>query len=187
MSVFYLTITRAINDYKALLRRNLPAKICSDKLKNLGIKRKQLRLANELELFHIAQKIITDLENAPVKDKKQYSASYCGSHQFLQHLKNIVLEYTIEEQTIIHIGQMAARALVAGLQLIATHGHELAENNYIAKKLIEYSHIIIKHGNMKQIKILTTAITQHRAQHSHYSAKIPQEIENLLAETPNFS
>ena len=88
MADFYHIILRAINDYKYMLRRNLEVKQYVLKIRELGIKRKHIKNAHEVELYAIGLKIISELEaNIDTFTRERKVNFYYGAEKFLQHLK----------------------------------------------------------------------------------------------------
>src|SRR5690242_16668396 len=114
MSVFSETITKALNDYKTILKRNLSSKEKAAKLNALGLKREQLQQANDLALYSKAQQVLKEITQSIEfpNDNDNTPSWYCGLHEFYKHLQDIVANYYVSQNTVIHVTQQSSRALV---------------------------------------------------------------------------
>jgi hypothetical protein len=180
MSAFQHIIIKAITDYKALLKRNYDATICTAKFKNLGIKRKQLSSLDEDQLYEVMTKIIQDLEQQP-QNQVKYQNYYSGTDEFLTHLRNIKADFRLENGRIIHVAQKAAWALVTAIQLAALPEHSLTDS--IANKLHDCAKFIAKYGSPHQIHLFCTAINKHKPRHIAFFSKIQQVFEQHMQQT----
>lgn len=114
-TIFKETISRAISDYRTLLRRHLAQHERVNKLAQLGLK--QPDYDNEVVLFRIAQRIVHDIEtNIDTGSQSYYS--YSGVSNFGTHLKKFLANYIIESNTVVNRAQKASRALLESIQLI---------------------------------------------------------------------
>ncbi|MCB1827052.1 MAG: hypothetical protein KDH94_01420 [Coxiellaceae bacterium] len=114
-SIFVETVSKAISDYRQLLRRHLPQCERVTKLMELGLK--QPDYENETALYRTAQRIVQDIEvNLDSGNKSYYT--YSGVGNFGRYLKEFIGHYMIEGNQVIHRAQKASRALIDSIQLI---------------------------------------------------------------------
>lgn len=175
MSTFYYTILKAINDYKALLRKNFTTAQANKKIKSFGIKRKQLKAASEQMLYEIGTKIVADLtEYTSDATRERATNNYYGAAEFLAHFKRILSENKIENHQIVNHRHKASRALVASIQLMSLPENQLTKE--VAKKIDYYGQIVAKYGSAEQIKIFNDGLRQHQPRHVNFFVSI---LENF--------
>ena len=155
---FVNIILKIISDYKTLLRRVLTTKECSKKITNLGLKRTNLRNLDDIELYNIALKIITEL-NIYTAETHKNSVFYSGAAEFLQYLKELLGEYSIEDGKLIHASQNASCAILNLIQII-TLPH-IKNTKETVEKIIECIKVVAKHGNKEQKTMFTNIIKQN--------------------------
>lgn len=171
MPDFYHTALKAINDYKAILRRNLPATKCAEKIRNLSIKRKHLKIADEITLYNIGQSIIKELEqNNTSNEKNKLPYAYVGTDEFLKFLQEMFADYRLENGKVVHATRIASRALIAAIQLISLPDHQIGQG--VTDQLREYGQVIHSYGNPEQIKVFNNAIKQHTVICKHFSLQL---------------
>lgn len=180
MSIFYNAIIKAVNDYKLLLRKNLPARASAAKIKELGIKRKQLKNINDIELFYISKQIIDDLEKNTLLDKGKCPNYYYGAAEFLQYIKKIFDDFRLENNQVIHVGQKASCALVSAIQLITLRDDIISEDT--ADKINEHCLFIAKYGNHVQVKMLLEVLQKHEARCNNFFLRLIQHFESRMSE-----
>lgn len=164
MADFYHIILRAINDYKYMLRRNLEVKQYVLKIRELGIKRKHIKNAHEVELYAIGLKIISELEaNIDTFTRERKVNFYYGAEKFLQHLKDLLTKYTIKDGRVVHTLQNTSRALINVIQLIEKAKERLTDE--MQQEIHYYSSMIVKYGNAEQKKIFSKIIPNDPPSH----------------------
>lgn len=114
-SIFIETVSKAISDYRQLLRRHLVQSERMTKLMELSLK--QPNYENEIALYRTAQRIVQDIEMNLDSGPKSYY-TYSGVGNFGRHLKEFIMNYIIEGSHVIHRAQKASRALIDSIQLI---------------------------------------------------------------------
>jgi len=115
-SIFVETISKAISDYRQLLRRHLSQSERMTKLMELNLK--QPDYSNQVALYRTAQRIIQDIETNLDRGPKSYY-TYSGVGNFGRYLKDFISNYIIEGQQVVHRAQKASRALLDSIQLIS--------------------------------------------------------------------
>lgn len=182
MTVFYYIILKAINGYKAMLRRNLTAVECTTKVRRLGIKRAYIKNANEIKLYEIGLKIIDELEqHITTSSTREKSVNfYYGAEEFLQYLKKLLAEYTIENDKIVNTAQKSSCALVNAIQLIDKAKEKLTDE--IAQQIHHCGLVIAKYGNKEQKRILKRIISGEQPQHLNFFFRQMQKLTSCLDE-----
>ena len=174
MSTFSQIMLKAINDYKSLLRKSLPTNKSSVKIKELGIKRKQIKAMSEVQLHNIGTIICNELEQNIHTGK--CSNYYCGIEEFVEYLKKILTSYGIENNQIINTKQKASQAMLEAIQLMALPEDKLDASTAI--KLNQCVYNITKYGDKEQLQILTEAIKAHKQRATIFFCKL---WENFVA------
>jgi hypothetical protein len=182
MTVFYYIILKAINGYKTMLKKNLSAAKYTDKVKQLGIKRTQIKKANEVKLYNIGLKIIAELEQHAAGSKRKKSVNfYCGEEDFLQYLRKLLNEYTIEEDKVVNAAQKSSCALVSAIQLINSSKEKLTDE--VAQQIYHYSRIITKCGSLEQKRLFNNIISNDQPRHMCFFFRQLQNFVSYLDES----
>lgn len=159
MNQFSEVILKAISDYKLLLRKIYPAREAAAKIKELGLKRMQIREANDIYLYNIAIKIITNLEKY-VNTCSKSRGCYFGAEEFLNYLRGFVEFYRIEENKVIHTTRAASCAVVEVIQIITLPEHKLSEDLF--NRLSTCINLVAKYGSMEHITVLNEAVKRNK-------------------------
>lgn len=178
MTVFYYIILKAINGYKAMLRKNLAAAECAAKIHRLGIKRACIKNADEIKLYKIGLKIIDELElEYNVASKGEKSANfYYGAEKFLQYLRKLFTEYVVVDGRVVNVSQKSSCALVEVIQLISMAKDKLT--NEVAEKIHQCARVIAKYGSKEQRRIFVKIL--HSEQPSHINLFFRQ-LQNVVS------
>jgi ATP-dependent Zn protease len=180
MTVFYHIILKAINSYKAMLRRNLPASECVAKVRKLGIKRAYIKNADEIKLYVIGLKIIEELEQHVALSKREKSVnSYYGAEEFLQYLKKLLTEYITEDGKIVNTGQKSSCVLVNFIQLMDMTKEKLTDE--VAQQIHSCVHIIVKYGSEEQKRIFNKILKSDQPRHMSFFFRQLQNLVSSLA------
>lgn len=181
MSPFADKIRQFVYLYKQILKRYLPANAYENKVKTLHIKRKDLKNTNDVDLFHIANRLLHDIEFW-LATKHLPASEYSGVQSFQQYIKDFIHGYTISQDKVINLNQNASKAAINAIQLL-----NQPPSAKTAEKLQENILTLRQFGNQDQIEMLMKAL-QKRAgeQHEFYTPLIThlQEGENS-SHTPN--
>ncbi len=169
----YGEILKAISNYKLILRKALPAARCSAKIEELGIKRQNIKAADEAKLYQIGLKIVDELEKQlkEAGKEKKTSNSYHGTREFFQDFKKQLSKISVENNRLVHVGQKASSALVDVIQLITISQDKLSEQHL--QQIIQLGSIIVEHGSRDQKKIFFNAINDRQ---EHLFDKFPKKL-----------
>jgi hypothetical protein len=155
------TILDSIYEYKKILKRHLPVNQYSKKIKQLGIKNKQLKNMNEVALYHLASNIIKDLEK--LQSSNDYlTIRYSGTSNFIKHLKSTLQTHYLENSKLINGTQKAAHAMVEAIQLLAFGDTD----DMLYKKIQKCTQDIAKYGSKQQMQKFSEAL-----KHPHHRSK----------------
>ena len=149
MTVFKNNTLPALQFYKAILRKNLPPEEASARIEKLKLKRKQLKYTEDIELYHTTVNVI--------KDINENFTWHTKSIDLKQHLQDILNNFIIKNNCIIHLQQTAARALFEIIQLIRFP----STNNSIAKKTDHCLELINTYGTLEQRNKLRSILKKH--------------------------
>jgi hypothetical protein len=177
MTIFYQTILRVIKSYKNMLKKSLTPAKYETRIRGLGIKCIHTKDTDEIRLYKIGLKIIAELEqHATAKSKRIKSVNfYHGEEEFLQHLKKLYSEHTIENDSIINIPQKSSCALVTAIQLIDRAKERMTDE--IATQIHQCVRIIAKYGNQEQKRIFNKIISGSQPQHTSLFFR---QLQNLI-------
>lgn len=146
MSLFSETMTKAVSNYRTLLRRYLPQAERMSKLKELGL-RDPLLYSNELALYKTGQRIVDHLLELAHKNDGYYT--YSGLATFAKHLKQFLSQYEIVGRAVMHRAQKASKIVLDAIQalmLARTQGF----TPELQTQLENYNHDIATIGTTEQ-------------------------------------
>jgi hypothetical protein len=176
---FQETIFHTIYEYKKILKRYLPAEEYRNKIKALGIKRKQLKTINEAVLYKLTQTILKDLDNYKTKN---YPSLYSGVHEFTKHIKGILKQYHLEDQIVVHTARTASQKIIDMLQIISANGKKVDDKieqqlNFCAREIMDY-------GNLEQVDMIINLLRQKESEGSKslclLLAKLEAHFQKML-------
>lgn len=179
MSVFSEKIIKALNSYKAILKKNLSSQEKAAKLNALGLRRKQLQEANDVALYSKAQQVLKDIAlSIEVPNDYETSSWYCGLHEFYKHLQDILATYYISHNTVMHVTQQSSRALVDAIQLMSLA--DTALDQKIATKLDQCGQTVAKFGSKEQQEKLVYALKLHKERNVSFFLPLLSSFEKYL-------
>jgi hypothetical protein len=159
---FCNTILKIISDYKYILRKLLPPTQATIKIRELGIKRWHIKVATPVELYNIALRIRQELQKQlsviNTNKKKTSNSYYNGPEKFLSYLEEILANYRLENNQVVHLGEQASTALIAAIQLITNNNKA---TNYL-QQIKNYGNIVVANGSSEQKKIFYDAINKYQ-------------------------
>jgi hypothetical protein len=159
MNQFADVILKAISDYKLLLRKIYSAREAATKIKGLGLKRMQIREANDIYLFNIAAKIIDNLEQYVNSNSKSHGC-YFGAEEFLRYLRDFFADYRIEDGKVIHKIRAASCAVVEAIQIVTLPENKLSQE--VFERLSKCINIVAKYGSIEHVAVLNDAIKRNK-------------------------
>ncbi len=151
MTTFKTNLLPALDHYKSILRKTLPADEAKQKINDLKLRRKQLQNAPETTIYETALNILKELSS--------WDSTYEKCQQYIQQLIN---EYIIEDNKLVQPKQKAANALLDVIQIIRFR----SESQTIITKLDTSIKTINKYGSSEQCAELR-AILQ-KIQYCHH-------------------
>ena len=181
MSIFLETMTKAIGDYRFLLRRYLDQVERMTKLQKLHLRDADI-YGSELALYETGKAIIADIKenmiHTPgVRNRNRYY-SYSGIGQFCEYLEEYLSNYEIEGDQVMHRGQKASRALLKSIQLVALSRESLDEK--IANELVECNKAIVECGSKEQWDLQLQTLTRQQASNPGFYVCIVAHLELLM-------
>jgi len=178
MTSFIETVSHAICEYKKILKRKLPQQSYTQKLKQLGIKRAQLRNLNEPDLFDVANKILKELEES--YGNQAYSRLYSGVHEFISYLKNILNTHRIEDKKVVNTAQKVSAALIEAAQIISLPHAHFTDDTF--SKLESCIDGIIRYGNHSHAVLMLEAIKNKGLEKLEGFETMQQRLEAITPE-----
>jgi hypothetical protein len=177
MSIFSETMTKAIADYRFLLRRYLSQ---ADRMTTLT----QLKLRDsdtyesDAALFETGKAIIANIEaNMAMPNQGYYS--YSGIQQFCEYLKEYLDNYFIDaKKQVVHRTQKASRALIEAIQLSALPQERL--NDRIAKRLYDCNTAVVDFGSQEQWELQRQTLVRQKENNPGFYSMIIAHLESLL-------
>ncbi len=172
MSPFSIKTRSYINDYKKILRRHVTQSTYAAKVRTLHIKRQELRHLSDVDLFHIANRILYDIESWLVN--QNISASeYSGIDEFHKNIKKHISAHQFDNDKITQPDQQASRAIVESVQLLCMPLSE--KTSALLKKNITLIHKI---GAADYLDKLSEALYKKNMEMNNHFQPIIQFFEN---------
>ncbi|MCH9644048.1 MAG: hypothetical protein K0U29_01895 [Gammaproteobacteria bacterium] len=175
MSIFAETVSKAISDYRYLLRRYLPQADRMHKLDELNLKDPSI-YDNDASLYDVAWSIVKDIE-ANVKIPSQGYYSYSGIEHYCTYLKEYLDNYEREGDAIIHKAQRASRALIDVIQLLMLPENRLSDS--IAAKIKQYAETVAYYGSDEQKQVFRNSIDRQAEHNSEFFGPLLQGYDEL--------
>lgn len=159
---FAEVILKVITEYKGLLKRIMLSSNAStrfsEEMKKLGISRTHLRECSDLTLHSIASNIIKDLDTQINKGKK-FDGLYCGAEEFLNHLRNILDDFIVDGDRVIHSAHKASCAVVDVIQFMSLPEYKFTAD--VVDTIHKNIFIVSKYGTSEQAKILLQTLKKN--------------------------
>jgi hypothetical protein len=176
MSIFSETMTKAISDYRFLLRRYLKQVERMTKLQELNLRDSDI-YESDLALYETGKAIIADIEKNMAMPNQGYY-SYSGIQQFCEYLKEYLQNYHIENNRVVHRAQKASRALITAIQLTALPREKLDES--VAKKLLDCNKAVAGFGSQEQCELQLQTLARQQANNPGFYTRIIAHLESLM-------
>lgn len=177
MSLFSETMTKAIGDYRFLLRRNLSQADRMHKLYELKLRDEEI-YNNECDLYEVGHAIAVDIEKNMASSKEGYY-SYSGIQEFCKYLKEFLSHYYVENNQVIHRAQKASRALIHSIQLTALPRERL--NETVSQQLSKNNITIAEFGSQEQCGLQLQTLTKFQSQNPGFYTSLIAQMESLIA------
>lgn len=177
MSIFSETMTKAISDYRLLLRKHLHQVERMMKLQKLNLRNSDI-YESDLTLYETGKAIVADIEmNMAMSTSGYYS--YSGVQQFCLYLKEYLSNYHIENDQVVHRAQKASRALIEAIQLAALPSEGLNES--VAKQLVECNKAVANFGSQEQCELQLQMLARQQANNPGFYTRIIVHLESLMS------
>ena len=177
MSIFTETMTKAISDYRFLLRRYLDQVERMTKLQKLNLRDADI-YENDLSLYETGQAIIKDIETNMDSSCQGYY-SYSGIGQFCTYLKEYLSNYHVENNQVMHRAQKASRALIKAIQLSALPRERL--NDMVANQLCDCNKAVVIFGSQEQWALQMQTLARYQMQNPGFYTSIIAHLESLVS------
>lgn len=178
-SLFVETISRAISDYRQILKKYLTPADRSAKIALLRLKDPTI-FDNEPELYQVVQNILHDIEqNISVPNEGYYS--YYGIVRFSKFLREYIDNYIIDGNKVIHKTQKAANLLIKSIQLMNLPSDQLNEG--IAEQVISSHPLIISYSSKEQLAIYNSTLERLSERNKAFYRQIVHDFRVRLGET----
>lgn len=176
MSDFARKIYKAIGEYRTILRRNLSQAERMIKLDRLNLKVK-LNQTTDIEFYRIAENIILDARASRRQEGVSYY-TYQGAARFADYLADMLKEYKIYDGRVIHTSQLASRAYLQAVQLLALDEPRLdaSVQSQIQRDVV----IIAEFGDEEEVRHLYSVLKQRKLSLPHIFCALFRQFQNCL-------
>ena len=183
MFIFAKIILKLLSDYKSIIKKHHTHAEWIAKINKLGLKRKVLKNDNDAALYHKAHKVIEDISAYLNQNPQGISSWHSGLDEFCQHLKNIMSEYKLENNQVVHLSQHVSRTLVEALQLI---NHTDVHKPTVANKLEQCGQVVAKYGTRQQQELFSKALKNSQLHDVNLFLPLSHNFEKHLREFAAF-
>ena len=177
MSIFSETMTKAIGDYRALLRRYLNQVERMTKLQKLRLRKSDI-YQSDLKLYEVGLAIVEDIENSMTIPIGQSYYAYSGMQEFCNYLKAYLKNYHIENGQVVHRAQKASRALLKAIQLTAMPREKLDDT--IANELLACNQDVVFFGSHEQCELQMQMLTRQQSVNPGFYTRIIAHLESVM-------
>lgn len=177
MSIFSETMTKAVGDYRFLLRRYLPQADRMTILHQLKLKDSDT-YESDVALFEVGKAIIANIEVHMAMPNQSYY-SYSGIQQFCEYLKEYLENYFVDAKNqVVHRAQKASRALIEAIQLSGLPQDRL--NDGVAKKLFNCNMAVIDFGSEEQWELQRQTLVRQKENNPSFYGRVIAHLESLM-------
>ncbi|GEM_PF-1869098 len=178
-SMFVETMSRAISDYRQILKKYLTPAQRSAKIAELRLKDPTI-FDDEPALYNTVQEILRDIEkNIQIPNEGYYS--YYGIIRFAKFLREYIENFTVDGDVVIHKAQKASNVLIKIIQLLSLPDEQLSEK--IAQQVIESHPLIIELGSKEQLAIYGNTVSRLSEKNNNLYRKIANDFRIRMHET----
>lgn len=177
MSIFSETMTKAISNYRLLLRRYLQQTERMMKLRELNLRDSDI-YESDLALYQVGKLIVSDIQNNMNQGANKGYYSYSGVAEFGKYLSDYLDNYHVENNRVIHRAQKASRALMTSVQLMTLPRERL--NEAVCNQLFDCNRVIADFGSQEQCDLQLQALIRQQANNPGFYTRIIAHLESLL-------
>lgn len=178
-SLFVETMSRAISDYRQILKKYLTPAQRAAKMAELRLKDPTI-YDDEPALYQVVKDILADIEkNIRVPNEGYYS--YYGIVRFSKFLREYIDNYLVEGEFVIHKAQKASNLLLKAIQLLALPPEQL--DNGVVDQVISLHTLIIELASKEQLSIYNNTLGRLSEKNKGLYRKITDDFRARLGET----
>ena len=172
-SYFRLTITKKINEFKRIHRRNLSPRIRENlSLSSLNITRKQTKDMSDLELYDTANELIKIIDSFQENLDKRHS----GLDTFKDNMHELLGDYVEHNDHIVHRNNFCNKHLINIIQHVQSLQHSI--NNRSLHAIKESGQALVEFGDQPSTSKLIDMMKENKDQ-SRYFEQLAVYFENL--------
>ncbi len=176
-SIFVETLSRAISDYRQILKKYLTPEQRASKMAELRLKDPTI-FNDEPTLYRVVHDILRDIEkNIQIPNEGYYS--YYGIVRFAKFLREYMENYSLEGEEVIHKAQKASNLLIKSIQLLSLPGEQLTE--IVAQQVIDNHALIIELSSKEQLAIYNNTLERLNEKNKAFYRRIIQDFRARLA------
>lgn len=178
-SMFVETMSRAISDYRQILKKYLTPDQRSAKMTELRLKDPTI-FESESVLYHVVQNILQDIEkNIRVPNEGYYS--YYGIVRFAKFLREYVDNYTVDGDAVVHKAQKASNLLLKIIQLLSLPPDQLTEG--VASQVMAAHPAIIELSTKEQLNIYNNTLGRLSEKNKSLYRRIVSDFRERVGST----
>lgn len=156
MSTFSISITKVLEEYKIILRKLLPLKEANAKIYRLKLVNKQLsQVNNDVILYKIANNVVNDVQKLAKEFANNSSYSF-KLFDYSEQLKNMLGDFCVENDKVIHPKQEVSRRILEAIQLLGLPQTKL--NSTLLERVKNCTEVVSKYGTEDQCQQLRALI-----------------------------
>jgi hypothetical protein len=170
-SMFVETMSRAISDYRQILKKYLTSEQRASKIAELRLKDHTI-YDDEPTLFQVVHDILKDIEkNIKVPNEGYYS--YYGIVRFAKFLREYIDNYTLEGNIVIHKAQKASNLMLRIIQLLSSEDF----NDNISQQVIAAHPLLIELSTKEQLIIYRNALKKFEEKNKKAYRKVIDDFK----------
>lgn len=175
MSMFLETMTKAITDYRQILRKYLKSQDRISKIKQLRLKDPVI-FQNETLLYRTGLTIVDDIQNN-IRVPNEGYYSYHGITKFCKYLEQYLSNYELDGSVVIHKAQKAANAMIKGIQIFSKI-EDLTDED--AEEFKKNNQVIASCGSDDQCKIYYQALKKQAEEAPGFYGEVLESFEQEM-------
>ena len=171
-SLFVETMSRAISDYRQILKNYLTPKERAAKIAQLRLRDITI-YDDEPALYQVVQDILADIEaNIQLPNEGYYS--YYGIVRFSKFLREYIDNYLVEGDQVIHKAKKASNLLIEVIQLLSVSGQQLTPS--VARHVIESHPLIVQFATNEQLAIYENALGRLKEKNESFYRQVIEDF-----------
>ncbi len=175
MYEFSYVATKLLKEYKLLIKKHFPEE-STKKLSELGLDKKLPGRENALYQLTVNVLNKANLDTQNVNTRLRYS----GTHQFLQHMKDIIAVYRVEKGRVIHTTKTAANAMIQSIQFMSLPDEKLTMA--IAAQLKDFAAVVAKYGLEEQKTLFLSSLNSNLPRNADFFTPILEHYRDAEGE-----